>query len=140
MTDLTEKLDADLSKRQADNSNKTRDGFSPRCRAIVESQGALITSQRKAGLDTSASEKLLDLFERTQAIFEDDLRAAERNEKSNRYPFEKRARARLTSGTAGLSGDQCARATGAKAATGILPRWLVTCSRRSFVANRMKTC
>jgi hypothetical protein len=51
-------------------------------RRVLERQRALITSQRKAGLDTSASEELLDLFERTQAIFEDDLRAAERNEQS----------------------------------------------------------
>jgi hypothetical protein len=53
-------------------------------RGVIERQRALITSQRKAGLNTTASEKLLDLFERTQAIFEDDLRAAERNENSNR--------------------------------------------------------
>jgi len=52
-------------------------------RRVVERQRALISSQRKAGLDTSASEKLLNLFESTQAIFEDDLRAAERNENSN---------------------------------------------------------
>jgi hypothetical protein len=53
-------------------------------RRVVERQRALITSQRKTGLNTGASEKLLGPFERTQAIVEDDLRAAERNENSNR--------------------------------------------------------
>jgi hypothetical protein len=35
-------------------------------RRVVERQRALIASQRKAGLNTSAAEKLLDLFETTR--------------------------------------------------------------------------
>jgi hypothetical protein len=52
-------------------------------RRIIERQRALIARQRKKGLNTWASEKLLDLFGYTQTIFEDDLRAIEGNQNSN---------------------------------------------------------
>jgi hypothetical protein len=71
-------------EHQRDHRNKLASRHVAEGRRVVERQRALITSQRKAGLNTGASEKLLDLFESTQAIFEDDLRAAERNENSNR--------------------------------------------------------
>ena len=42
-------------------------------RLVVERQRALIRRGQEAGRNTDASEDLLALFERTQAIFEDDL-------------------------------------------------------------------
>jgi hypothetical protein len=49
-------------------------------RTIVAAQRALIASRRSEGKDTADAEDLLSAFERSQAIFEDDLRALETNE------------------------------------------------------------
>lgn len=47
-------------------------------RRIVAAQRALVARLKAAGHDTSAHEALLDRFERTQCIFEDDLEALKR--------------------------------------------------------------
>jgi hypothetical protein len=50
---------------------------------IVEQQRALVAKAKEAGRDTDYAESLLDQFGRTQAIFEDALRAAQDKENSN---------------------------------------------------------
>jgi hypothetical protein len=45
-------------------------------RRIVDRQRALVARLKEAGLDANAAEDLLAQFERTLAVFEDDLAAA----------------------------------------------------------------
>ena len=42
-------------------------------RTVIDQQRALIAEKKARGLNTNVSEQLLATFERTQAIFEDDL-------------------------------------------------------------------
>jgi len=58
--------------RLSDAARHVRDG-----RRIVAEQKARILQMGSSGLDTDQAESLLDVFERTQAIFESDLRNVE---------------------------------------------------------------
>jgi hypothetical protein len=42
-------------------------------KTVLQAQGDLIAKRKASGVNTAHSEDLLNAFERTQAIFEDDL-------------------------------------------------------------------
>ena len=51
---------------------------------MVERQRRLIAERRARGFDTEASEQLLQQFERSQAILEDDLARLQREAEAGR--------------------------------------------------------